>query len=119
MRENAKLLIMSLFLIFGFLLQTQEAYAWLSDFAYRRAINITNCGSTVLTDYQVFVILNTATLISQGKMRSDCGDIRFALANDTLLSYWIESGCNTTTTRIWVKVPNITSKFKHNNLCLL
>jgi hypothetical protein len=61
-----------------------------------------------LTDYQVLVNLDTASLISQGKMRSDCGDIRFTDSDgSTLLNYWIESGCNTANTRIWVKVPSI------------
>jgi len=41
-------------------------------------------------------------------MRSDCGDIRFTDSDaQTLLSYWIESGCNSVSTRIWVKVPSI------------
>ncbi|MEM4484092.1 MAG: DUF2341 domain-containing protein, partial [Candidatus Methanomethylicia archaeon] len=44
-----------------------------------------------------------------GKMRSDCGDIRFTDSDEiTLLNYWIEPNtCNTENTRIWVKVPNI------------
>jgi len=38
-------------------------------------------------------------------MRSDCGDIRFADSDGTtLLNYWLESGCNTQNTKIWVKV---------------
>jgi hypothetical protein len=40
--------------------------------------------------------------------RSDCGDIRFTDSDaQTLISYWIESGCNTASTKIWVKVPSI------------
>jgi len=75
--------------------------------AIQKSNNNSNSGSIALTDYQVLITLNTQTLISQGKMRSDCGDIRFALANGTLISYWIESGCNTNNTLIWVKVPSI------------
>jgi hypothetical protein len=74
---------------------------------YYIPITLNNTGST-LTNYQVPVTVNTATPISQGKMRSDGGDIRF---NDsdmaTPLSYWLESGINTTSTNIWVKVPSI------------
>jgi hypothetical protein len=44
-------------------------------------------------------------------MRSDCGDIRFSYPNpdgtEIEIPYWIESGCNTPNTKIWVKVPNI------------
>jgi len=100
--------IFLIFFSFIFLLNFTPSYAWLSGWQYRRAINITNLNITInITDYQVLVTLNTQTLISQGKMRSDCGDIRFTNSSDYLLNYWIESGCNTTSTKIWVKVPNI------------
>jgi hypothetical protein len=68
---------------------------------YRRAIVIDNTlNSNTLTDYQVLIHMDTASLISQGKMRSDCGDIRFTDSDgETLLSYWIEGGCNTASTR--------------------
>jgi hypothetical protein len=53
--------------------------------------------------------VDTASLISASKMRSDCGDVRFTDSDAaTLLSYWIEPDtCNTATTRIWVRVPSI------------
>ncbi|MCC5994254.1 MAG: DUF2341 domain-containing protein [Candidatus Aenigmarchaeota archaeon] len=104
---NKRLLLGIFFFSFIFLLNFNPSYAWLSGWQYRKAINITNSDSTTLTDYQVLVTLDTRTLISQGKMRSDCGDIRFANSTDYLLSYWIESGCNTNNTRVWVKVPSI------------
>jgi hypothetical protein len=65
--------------------------------------------SLPLVDYQVLVAVNTQELISAGKMRSDCGDIRFVASdNKTLLPYFVEPGtCGTTSTRIWVKVPSI------------
>lgn len=80
---------------------------------YRRMINIDNTASSnSLSDYQVLVTVNTASLISQNKMKSNCDDIRFLDSdNSTYLNYWIETGnsnsCNSTDTRIWVKVPNI------------
>jgi len=78
--------------------------------AYRKPVIIDNTqNSNTLTNYQVLVNLDTASLISQGKMRSDCGDIRFTDSDGvTLLSYWVEPDtCNTTNTKIWVKVPSI------------
>ncbi len=82
---------------------------WLSGWTYRRPITINNSSnSNALTDYQVLITLDTQSLISAGKMRSDGGDIRFTDSDgSTLLNYWIESGINTTSTRIWVKVPSI------------
>ncbi|MGC8981588.1 MAG: DUF2341 domain-containing protein [Minisyncoccia bacterium] len=77
--------------------------------SYRRPVTINNtANNNNLTDYQILVTLDTASLISASKMRSDCGDIRFADSDgSTLLNYWLESGCNTNNTRIWVKVPSI------------
>ena len=61
-----------------------------------------------LTDYQILITLDTQSLISQGKMRSDCGDVRFTDSDGKLLNYWIEPNtCNTNNTKIWVKVPFI------------
>jgi len=76
---------------------------------YRVPITIDNtANANALSNYQVLVTVDTASLISAGKMRSDGGDIRFTDSDGTtLLSYWIESGINTATTRIWVKVPSI------------
>jgi hypothetical protein len=74
-----------------------------SGVSFGQPITINNPNSTKLYDYQVPVVFNSAALISAGKMRSDCGDIRFTDAYG-LLSYWLEEGCNTTTTRVWVRV---------------
>ena len=77
------------------------------EWKYRKPITITG-SSENLTDYQVLITLDTASLISDGKMKSDCSDIRFTDADDNqTLPYWIESGCNTSQTKIWVKVPSI------------
>jgi hypothetical protein len=82
---------------------------WLFAWNYRKALTINNnSNSNSLTDYQVLTTLDTQSLISSGKMRSDCGDIRFTDSDgQTQLNYWIESGCNTSSTKIWVKVPSI------------
>ena len=78
-------------------------------YRYLRNVIIDNSlNSNSLTDYQILITLDTQSLISQGKMRSDCGDIRFTDFNGTLLNYWIEPNtCNTSNTLIWVKVPFI------------
>jgi hypothetical protein len=63
---------------------------WLSGWQYRRPITINNPGSA-LNDYQVLVNLDTASLISAGKIRSDYGDIRFTDSDGkTQLNYWNE-----------------------------
>jgi len=75
---------------------------------YYMPITINNTGnSNTLTNYDVSIILNTQALISAGDMQSNCADIRFEDSAGTLLSYWLEQGCNTTQTKIWVNVPSI------------
>ncbi|MCL4302970.1 MAG: DUF2341 domain-containing protein, partial [Anaerolineae bacterium] len=77
--------------------------------SYTVPIVIDNSGNTsVLTEYQVSLTLDTATPISQGRLRPDCGDVRFYDSAQAIpLPYWLESGCDTSATQIWVKVPAI------------
>ena len=78
-----------------------------SSWSYRKPINIANPGSA-LTDYQVLVTLDTASLISAGKMQADCDDIRSTNSDGTtLINHWLDSGCNSANTNIWVQVPSI------------
>jgi len=76
------------------------------DWVYVQAVTITN-GGVGLTDYQTQLTIDTATLITAGKMKADCSDMRFKDAGGNELNYWIESGCNTGTTKVWVKVPSL------------
>jgi len=79
---------------------------WNSNWQYRRAITITNNENFQLVNYQIEIILNATGLISQNKLRNDCGDIRFTDDNDNILSYWNETSCSDET-RIWVKIPSL------------
>ena len=81
--------------------------SWLTGWNYRKPITVSNTGSA-LTDYQVSITVDTATLVTAGKLLSSCNDIRFTSSDGSnLLNYWIESGCNTSSTKIWVKIPSI------------
>jgi hypothetical protein len=105
------LIILSLitFLSLGIVKVEAQTTGWLSGWMYRRAVTINNTqNSNTLSDYQVLVIVDTASLISAGKLQGTCADIRFTDSDgQTLLNYWIESGCNTASTRIWVRVSSI------------
>ncbi len=83
--------------------------AWMgSEWQYRRAITIHENSRSTLTDYQVLVVLDTASLIDEGKMQDDCDDIRFTDSDGvTQLNYWLEGPCDSTDTKVWVKVPRI------------
>ncbi|MDD3190180.1 MAG: DUF2341 domain-containing protein [Candidatus Pacebacteria bacterium] len=104
-----RLVLSCVFFIFFVLSSDLSSAAFnVSDFDYRREISVSENSGSNLIDYQILVSLDTQSLISSGKMRSDCGDVRFidsTLSNE--LSYWIESGCNTSSTKIWVKVLSL------------
>ena len=70
---------------------------------YRFGVNITEQNNTNLSDYQINISINTSGLILFGKMRSDCADIRLADIAAKEIPYWIESGCNSSNTSIWIK----------------
>jgi len=87
--------------------ETQGTIDGSGNWSYRKPINIANPGSA-LTDYQVLVTLDTASLISAGKMQADCDDIRSTNSDGTtLINHWLDSGCNSANTNIWVQVPSI------------
>ncbi|MEM5815738.1 MAG: DUF2341 domain-containing protein, partial [Candidatus Aenigmatarchaeota archaeon] len=93
----------------------------------RYQINISNPGAAI-SNYEAVITINTSGPISRNIMRPDCGDIRITdsrsfdaalwqsnfsywIWNDTnytgLSSSWRIFGCNSTTTRITVKIPYI------------
>jgi hypothetical protein len=74
---------------------------------YSRTINITNPDTTNPRTEPVLVRVDTQSLISASKLSSDCKDIRFEDSSQNNLNYWLESGCNTTDTLIWVDAPDI------------
>jgi len=81
--------------------------AWFNEsWMYRQQVAVTNSGSAQ-TDFQIQITLDTATLISAGKMQSDCDDVRFTNINGKLLPYFQNTACNATKTRYWVKVNSI------------
>jgi hypothetical protein len=95
------------FVINGNFNASSSTFTYIGGWRYRKSVTISN-STSALTDYQVSVTLDTVALISAGKMQSDCDDIRFTDTDGvTNLNYWLESGCNTTSTKIWVKVPSI------------
>jgi hypothetical protein len=93
---------------FGAEFKIVNFYSPKTEFKYSREILINNTVNFELKDYQVRIVIDTQNLISNNYLKSDCSDIRFLDSDKkTLLNYWIESGCNTQNTTIWVKVPSI------------
>ena len=109
------IIIIPLFIVlfFQFFQKHQEnssVEAWYDvGWSYKRPVTVANPGGN-LSNEDVLITLNTATLISNSKMQSDCDDLRVVDSDDsTVLSYWIEGGCNTSSTKIWARIPTLNS----------
>ena len=84
---------------------------FLPNWSYRAPLSIfyhpPQGTSVALDNYQVPLTLDTATLISQGKLRADGGDLRLTDNEGNPLPFWIESGVNTSQTKVWIRVPTL------------
>ncbi|MEM4736487.1 MAG: DUF2341 domain-containing protein [Nitrososphaeria archaeon] len=109
-------IIASIFLVFGVWIYTsfsqpeQSEAAWFNDqWLYRQKVDITNSSGSNLTDFQVAIVLNTAQLITDGKLQSDCDDIRFVDQKGNMLPHWRIPAtlCNTSSTKYLVRTKSI------------
>ena len=82
--------------------------AWFDgSYAYRQPITVTNSTGSTITNLQKLLTVNTSALVSAGKLQSNCYDLRFTNQNGKILPYYIDSGCNTTTTKVWVLINSL------------
>lgn len=84
--------------------------AWYNpSWSYRKKYTVTNSSGGTLTDYQVLLTIDTATLITAGKMQADCDDIRITAADGTTLqNFWVDPNTiNTSATKVWFKVSSL------------
>lgn len=104
------------FVVFGVLLFTVmviESQPWaedpLSAWSYRNAVTISNPGGSPLSDFQVYLSLDSKFDFSKAK--PDGSDVRFTTDDGkSLIPFWIESwNANTRTASIWIKIPSITA----------
>lgn len=94
---------------FGLRFATQSQAVWIDDgWVYRTRLTITH--NSGLSDQKVKFDIDTATLISAGKMQSDCGDSRFTDLNGRVLSYYLDTAggaCNGASTDYYVHIPTV------------
>jgi len=75
----------------------------LSGWSKRKSISINNSSGSALTDYQILL-----DIIYDADMQTDFDDIRFTDSSiSTILPYWVESKTNSSTAKVWVKIPSI------------
>lgn len=71
---------------------------WDRDWDYRRPVTVSSTHGSALTDFPASVTLDTATLISNGKMGLACRDLR-VVEDGEMVSYSI-AGCDTASTTV-------------------
>jgi len=100
------LIALGLIMVWRLLNPTDIEAAWFDDnYSYRQAITFTH--NAALTDRRVTITVDTSTLISVGKMQSDCDDSRFTDNNGKILKYQLTGTCNNASTTYDVIFPTI------------
>ena len=86
-----------------------EVLGWMdANWTFRKSIEVANSAGEILTDENVLIEIDTESLISSSKLQSDCDDLRFVDSDgETSIDYWVEGGCNTANTRVWVEIPSL------------
>ncbi|NQY11745.1 MAG: DUF2341 domain-containing protein [Flavobacteriales bacterium] len=81
----------------------------LTGWTYRLPIEIDNTNNaSTLTDYQVSVTVNTAELVTAGKMSAAGDDIRFLNENGDELNHYVQEGTfDSEFTEIWINVDQL------------
>ncbi|CAN5322938.1 hypothetical protein BH10PAT1_BH10PAT1_1790 [soil metagenome] len=102
------ILLLILVIFIGLKLWTNNKVkaAWFDDsFGYRKSFSFTH--NAALTNRRVTITIDTATLISAGKMQSSCNDSRFTDISGTLLAFQLTGSCNNASTTYDVVFPTI------------
>ncbi len=91
------------------ILLANNSLAQLVGWGNKEMISIQENSNTLKLDYQVLITLNTQILIAANQMQLNGDDIRFSKdCNGTsLYNYFIESGINTASTKIWVMIDSL------------
>lgn len=123
-RFSYKTLFTILFLLLGSIVlllrlqyrPTKVSAGWWDDsWNYRQAITVTiSSGTSDVADLDTVLSIGTSSLVASGKLQSDCDDLRFTNITGTVLPYYIDSGCNSSATKIWVRadlVPKNTTTY--------
>ena len=77
---------------------------WRLLFARAVPVDVSNPTGAAALYINVYITMDTASLISQGLMRSDCRDVVATTEWGDPLPTWVDN-CNTAASRVWVMIP--------------
>ncbi|MFH2019881.1 MAG: DUF2341 domain-containing protein [archaeon] len=76
---------------------------WNTSYRFRMKFQADNMANLKLNNSLIYVNVSTSSLISQGWMNDDCGDVRFSDFTGNMLSHTVvESSCNSANTLFWI-----------------
>jgi len=79
--------------------------SWPSGYTKRKTMTVTNSSGGTLSDYQF-----TVTVAYDSDMQADFDDLRFYESDNlTPINYWIESKTDSSTAKVWLKAPTLSS----------
>ncbi|TXC82107.1 DUF2341 domain-containing protein [Luteibaculum oceani] len=99
-----------IFLSLGlFLIVNQESKAQLSAWQHKIPIKISNNQNVAKSNYSHLLLIDTQSLVGDNKMATDGKDIRIAMdcEGNAVIPHFLESGINTTNTKLWCLLPEI------------
>lgn len=85
------------------------AYSQMPGWSHLKRYDVTENSGADIYNYQLAVTFDSQVLIGNGEMNVDGSDLRFTndCGGTVLFNYWIESGLNTATTKVWVKIDTL------------
>jgi hypothetical protein len=100
-------LLLTSILVFFLILNNSGHDKWFDpNWPYRKAIYIEMPEEYRKLEVDILVEVNTAELIAEEKLSSNCEDLRIVNEkNRELLSYNLEGGCNNEISEVWVRLP--------------
>ena len=78
-----------------------------------KTVSISEITGSRLEDVQVRVVLDTASMVSGGALKSDCSDMLFVDTDHGVLKHYLANGCNTDGTTVFVRLPELDGSATH------
>lgn len=97
-----------LFLLMLLITPTFAAHWWDASWSYRRNITYANDGDVDAINYPTLLNVDTLAFVSTERFKADCSDLRILTESDEIKAVYIED-CNTTNTKIYIRVANVSA----------
>lgn len=118
LREGFKVDIIPVINLAGTEFSLNEMAWWSGNWNLKQCFTVTENTGNDLVNMTFNRTMDTAALVSAGKMASNCGDLRVVDEDALSVSPYNFTGCNTNSTNIFWKHPDNFSAFSTRNICM-